>query len=395
MAASNLDVAVVGAGPAGAWAAYHLARAGARVAIFDPSHPREKPCGGGVTGRALEIVSGAIDLRELERTVITSARFGEARVPLAAGALSVVSRATFDAALLTAAAGQGAVIERSRVADVAFHPDHVTVKTSRGDHRASFVVGADGVNSLVRRRVLRPFDRGQLSLATGFYARPVSSDEMAIEFVPDPPGYIWSFPRPGHLAIGICAQADDGATAGPLRGRAAEWVWQTGLAHGAALAPYSWPIPSLNAADFERMAFGGERWMLVGDAAGLVDPITREGIFFALESGAAAASALADGSTSRGYRARIEREILPELGRAARLKAAFFTPPFLELLEQGLQRNAAIRAVMADLVAGRQPYRTLKWRLLQTLDVGLAWRALRERAIRRAFARGRRTRKQW
>src|SRR5438105_8473450 len=69
------DVAIVGAGPAGAWAAYQLARVGARVALFDPSHPREKACGGGVTGRALAIVEPALAAGAFTRTVIRRARF--------------------------------------------------------------------------------------------------------------------------------------------------------------------------------------------------------------------------------------------------------------------------------------------------------------------------------
>src|SRR5580700_10818831 len=99
-----MDVAVVGAGPAGAWAAYSLARRGARVTIFDPSHPREKPCGGGVTGRALDLVASAVDPREWPATPIRSARFtdlahGEsAVVRMDDQALVVTSRAAFDAA---------------------------------------------------------------------------------------------------------------------------------------------------------------------------------------------------------------------------------------------------------------------------------------------------------
>src|SRR5882724_535647 len=82
------EVAIVGAGPAGAWAAYVLARRGARVTIFDASHPREKPCGGGVTGRALALAADAIDPAAFPRTVIRSARFTQA---LEAGSLTLNS----------------------------------------------------------------------------------------------------------------------------------------------------------------------------------------------------------------------------------------------------------------------------------------------------------------
>src|SRR5260370_41347411 len=110
----TMDAASVGGGPAGAWAAERLARAGARVTIFDPTHPREKPCGGGVTGRALALVGDAVDSASFARTTIRTARFAgrrfpatsvqlhDAIVPLDADALVVASRAAFDAAILAA-----------------------------------------------------------------------------------------------------------------------------------------------------------------------------------------------------------------------------------------------------------------------------------------------------
>jgi flavin-dependent dehydrogenase len=123
----------------------------------------------------------------------------------------------------------------------------------------------------------------------------------------------------------------------------------------------------------------GEGWYLLGDAAGLVDPITREGIYFALQSAQYAADAVIDGSgrASRHYADRIRSEIVSDLAHAARLKAAFFDPRFSRLLVAALARSEAIRAVMGDLIAGTQSYRTLSWRLVKTMEVGVAWRLLR------------------
>jgi geranylgeranyl reductase family protein len=385
------DVAIVGAGPAGARAAYVLARRGVRVTLFDGSHPREKPCGGGVTGRALALVADAIDPSMFPRTVIRSARFThrragaslgkpaltEAIVPLEGNALVVASRATFDAALLTTAEHAGATLIRSRVTDVSADASGATLTTAdRKRHHASFVVGADGTNSLVRRRVATAFRRDQLSIATGFFAHGVTSDQIVIELTDAPPGYIWSFPRPNHLAIGMCAQADAGIGAGALRTRTAGWIAATGIAEGATLEPYSWPIPSLSVRDFDAVELAGPRWALAGDAAGLVDPITREGIFFALASGQWIADALLAGDPAVRYGSQVRDEAISELARAARLKAGFFRPAFTGLMMRALMESGAIRAVMADLVAGRQSYASLKWRLLKTFELGLAWRAL-------------------
>jgi geranylgeranyl reductase family protein len=396
----------VGGGPAGARAAYVLAQRGVRVTIFDGSHPREKPCGGGVTGRALSLVADAVDPAAFPSTVIRSARFTRLRgaaasrlrtsgasaaqaagqaatqtmesavVPLDGHALVVASRASFDAALLAAAERAGATLLQTRVTDVSVDASGVTLTTAGGSHRASYVIGADGANSLVRRRVATAFRRDQLSIATGFFAHGVTSDEIVIELTSDPPGYIWSFPRPGHLAVGICAQADAGITAGTLRARTRDWIAATRIADGARLEPYAWPIPSLGARDFDALELAGTRWALVGDAAGLVDPITREGIFFAIASGQWIADALAAGAPEHRYTAQVRDEAIAELARAARLKAGFFRPAFTGLMMRALMESGAIRSVMADLVAGRQSYATLKWRLLKTLEIGLAWRAL-------------------
>src|SRR5262249_23739530 len=159
----------------------------------DASHPREKPCGGGVTSRALALVADALDGAALATTTIRTARFGAPHGPAASArlegdALVVVSRAAFDAALLDAAVRAGAALERARVSDLTVDRWGARLATTAGARRAAFVVGADGANSLVRRRVATAFRRDQLSIATGFFARGVTSDEIVIEFTADPPG---------------------------------------------------------------------------------------------------------------------------------------------------------------------------------------------------------------
>ena len=381
------DIAVVGAGPGGSMAAASLARRGARVALIDASHPREKPCGGGYTGRALQLLSEHLPSAALESVHIRAARFldtprrGDVAISLGdQQTLVVASRAVADAALFDAAVHAGATAIRARVVDV--ERDTAARLTTRDGQRieADMVVGADGANSLVRRRMSVGFCREDLSIATGFYAHGITSDEIVLELVSDPPGYIWSFPRRDHLAIGICAQATD-TSVGALRETLTRWIEQTGIAHDARLEPYSWPIPTLTPAGFDRTVVSGPGWMTIGDAAGLVDPITREGIFFALQSATFAADALASGSpeaSARRYRDQVRSEIVGELRVAAVLKAGFFRPEFANMLTDALASSARIQAVMADLIAGTQPYRSLKRRLLATCELGLAWRWLRE-----------------
>jgi geranylgeranyl reductase family protein len=375
------DVIVAGAGPAGAWAAYQLARGGARVTIVDGSHPREKPCGGGVTGRALEKVVGAVRepplrlLRPLFQPIARARLEYDGRaatVAVTPDGLAVASRAAFDRALLNAAIDAGAALVPSRVVDVAAGVDGARILTPRGTLRAGWIIGADGAAGVTRRKLWRRFRRNQISIATGFFARDVTSEEVVIRFTSDPPGYAWSFPRPDHLAIGVCAQAD-AANAAALREWTRQWMRSAGIAGNAPLEPYSWPIPSLGAGDFAAERAAGPGWMLVGDAAGLVDPITREGIFFAVQSGGAAARALLSdrGDPAGLYTASLRRDIYPELCNAARLARGFFEPRFTRLMIDAVNDSPAIAAVMADLVCGRQPYRGLRRRLIGTLELGL------------------------
>ena len=255
----------------------------------------------------------------------------------------------------------------------------MVVRTNRAEYESDHVLGADGANSLVRKTFAAPFTRAQLSTAAGYYVHGASSSEIVLKTTGEQPGYLWSFPRPDHLAIGICAPADAGITAGDLRARAIAWAGRARLGAGLRLDAYAWPIPTLDAHDYDALATAGPRWGLVGDAAGLVDPITREGIYFAIASGGWLADALLGGDAD-AYRERLHDEAVPELERAARFKAAFFRPAFTGLLVGALRQSAAIRSVMADLIAGRQSYRALKWRLLGTFEWGLAVRALAGRA---------------
>jgi len=382
---NHFDVAIVGAGPAGSHCARRLASAGARVALLDGSHPREKPCGGGITGRALDLVRASIDLAAFGAVRIERATFEHdaERVdvpvdsPGGSPDLVVAARRDFDGALLASATAAGATLVPERVTDVAPDNDAWRIVTRDGTIRARWLVGADGPNSLVRRRVSTPFERADLSIALGFFVRGVTSTSVTVAFEDRPAGYLWSFPRPDHLAVGICAQADQ-STPAALTPLASAWIARN-VPNAGPLDRYGWAIPSLRQRTLGRDCPAGSRWMLLGDAAGLVDPITREGIFFALQSADAAADSLAaeGADPSAAYVGRLRDTIYPELMRAARLKAMFFQPRFTRLLLRALANSAAIRQIMIDLIAGRQPYRGLRRRLLTTGEFKLMLAMLR------------------
>ena len=376
---ATFDVAIVGGGPAGARAACSLARRGATVAVLDDSHPREKPCGGGVTARALALVGTSV-ARLAGGVPIQAATFEHgdrsATVPLQDDAgvlrLAVASRREFDNRLLELATDAGATLLPTRAVDVERQNGSWVLRTRQQPVTARFIIGADGPASLVRRRLARPFERADLSIAAGYYLRGITSARIDIAFIDKPAGYLWSFPRPDHLAVGVCAQADE-STSAQLIALCERWL--DANVRGGRRERYGWPIPSLRETTLRTEHPGGDGWLLVGDAAGLVDPITREGIFFALLSGEAAARSISDrGDAARTYVAQLRDTIYPELLAAAQLKARFYRPHFMRLLISALQRSGRIRTIMADLVAGELPYDALRGRLLRTFE----WRLMSE-----------------
>ena len=358
-----MNVAVVGAGPAGALLAWHLARDGAAVTVFDASHPREKPCGGGVTAKALALLPQAPEGDPLPGRRIAACRFesGEGDlvdVPLARPVV-VSSRMELDAWLLRRAVEAGARHVAERVTAVA-----ETGVTAGGRlHDCDVVVGADGAGSLVRRTFLSPTPKARLAMAAGWFAPGTAP--MVVRFTPGLAGYLWLFPRPDHVGVGICAPL----SAAPTRDLIARLEREVARSF-PALAPdeagrYAHTIPSPSADASSLREIGGARWALVGDAAALADPITGEGIYYALRSAALLAETLREDGSPRRYPQRALDDFGADLLKAASLHARFFAPGFARRMIRYAGRSRAIRGVLGDLVLGDQGYVGLKRRLVR------------------------------
>src|SRR5262245_54964005 len=197
---------------------------------------------------------------------------------------------------------------------------------------------------------------------------------MVLRFYARLPCYLWIFPRTDHLAVGACAPLAPG-TIGSLKDSAHRLLSDVG-SDPAGLPRYSALIPTLRPAALEANRVCGPGWSLVGDAAGTVDPLTREGI----RHGVASADLLADSFAAgapESYQKRWRAAFLPEFLWASARRERFFEPPVVERLVRYLARSAAIRAVMSDLVLGLQDYAGLKRRLIRTaprlvIDLALA-----------------------
>ena len=250
------------------------------------------------------------------------------------------------------------------------------------EYEVEHVLGADGANSIVRKKLARPFaPRASYRLPPAFSSMVRRRRRSRSQTMHEQPGYLWSFPRRDHLAVGVCAAAAHHASSGQLRAQSAAWIQEHGLHQGTRITPYSWPIPSIG---YEADAEGdpGRRGM---DAArrcrgpGGSSDARR----YLLRAAVRAAGQPRPCSRRRGHARRRGTQtgcsaiIQPELARAAQLSTVFFTPAFSALLVRALDESAGIRDVFVDLVGGVQPYRGLRRRLLATREWSLAARAIR------------------
>jgi geranylgeranyl reductase family protein len=373
-----VDVAVVGAGPAGATAALVLARAGIDVALLDRAVlPRDKTCGGGVVARALESLPADIDLPVERRLGRVESRFVNAGVAVTVERetplVHMTRRAPLDHALAEAARAAGAALRAPCALDrVALARDHLELETSRGRLRARFLVAADGATGVAARAAgwteplaSVPALEAEVQVRPGLLA--AFSDRARFDLGVPAGGYGWVFPKADHLSVGVGAFAR-GAARRRLRDELARYLDAVGLGDGRVLRVRGAPIPVR-----PRRAVARGRVLLVGDAAGLADPLTGEGISLAIRSGRLAAeSLLATGlaarTAARAYRAALRRDLLGEL-RIARVLAwvLYRQPGLVGRLVPRLGQLAA--EALTEVVAGRRTYRAL-------IGSARAWRRL-------------------
>ena len=371
-----MQIAVVGAGPAGTWASILLARAGHSVTLIDSQAPWEKPCGGGVTAKAL--ASFGIFESDLPRNNIDGIAiyFGDKlsvsvtpQEPIA-----VVSRRDLGHYLLQEAEKSGVSLLKERVTHIESSGRGWRLTTRESSVQSDFLIGADGATSLVRRTVGRPLQPEDLSVTLGYFIAGHGQPQMKIYFLPEFEGYIWSFPRPNHISYGLITRSDPGWTARAKTLLSNFIIADLGADVLRHAEFYSAPVPCLGPRAWKTNQIAGQRWALVGDAAGLADPITGEGIFYAFKS----AQLLADTFERHDeYIAKVGMEIGRELARAARMYKKFYRGTFLggdfkKRTVQFSKRSRTLRSILGNLILGNQSYLTLKKKLLFSIpSVGI------------------------
>jgi geranylgeranyl diphosphate/geranylgeranyl-bacteriochlorophyllide a reductase len=369
------DIAVVGGGPAGAMCGERLARAGFGVTIYDEHLAWEKPCGGGLTHKAIIaypfLLSDPHPKKLIRSVELISSKGHRARLALDQP-IVIYSRMVLNGLLLERAEAAGCRVVRSRVNQIATAGGRARLAIGESRVEADFVVIAAGArNSLLPDT--RPLSRGDMEMTLGYFV-PAQAEGIRVKFLHRFEGYLWSFPRCDHLSVGICGSMTR-HTSQELRRHLHEFMTDEKIPRGGANF-FSHVLPSPQKQTLSARRVVGCNWALVGDAAAWVDPITGEGLYYALRSGDLLAEALIADKPSE-YPSRIRKAFSTDLEFATRIARRFYRGRFLggavaTRMIQFIERSPTFRALMADVFGGSQDYCSLKRRLWAQCGTTLA-----------------------
>jgi geranylgeranyl reductase family protein len=366
---------IIGGGPAGAMAAELIARGGGRVTVLEEKVGWEKPCGGGLTHKALlrypfllPATAEAKPVQEVEFLAGNNAslRF-QLRQPVA-----IYSRCNLNELLLRRAVVAGAEVVEDRVRDFRRSGSGWELHGRKGTYRADYLILAAGARTRLRSLLTEDFGPHDFMLTFGYYV-PGRDDLLRVQFFEDFEGYAWAFPRPDHLSVGICGKIGEDSMAG-LRDRLHGFMRRFRYSFERAQV-YSHLLPALSVDRWSGLRLGGPGWALAGDAGGLVDPVTGEGIYYAMRSGERLAESLLEGLPEL-YPTRVQDEFGRTLALGARLARTFYYGEFMgepvptRMVEFGA-RSERILEVIQDMLEGSQSYLGLAAKLYLGLAVAL------------------------
>lgn len=368
-------VAVLGGGPAGSVAAERLASAGLETYLLDEKLAWEKPCGGGLTYKAYQkypfLIDNSLPKKLVTRTILTDERGGSVGMRLSQP-LVIYSRLELNGMLLKRAEKSGARIEKTRVLGLDRQSNGWSVRTKHGVIETDYCVVATGARNGLRD-VGTQWTGADTMYALGYWV-PSNQEHVDIHFFRGFEGYIWVFPRCGHLSVGICGK---GETAQQLRQRLESYMRERSILLKDAVF-YGHALPSLERPAWRNNRVAGDGWLAVGDSAGLVDPVTGEGLYYAIRSGDLASRVILDeqmnpAEKAAAYRQHLQCDFLEELVFASALAKRFFFQKFLfssvpARMIEFMRRSPRMREIVQDLFAGTQSYLQLKRRLLDSLN---------------------------
>ncbi len=360
----HFDVAIIGSGPSGASAAFHLAKKGISTVIIEKeSLPRYKTCGGGLVYRGLKNLP--FDITDvIERQFHTVDIFlGDSlhfKTHREDPTITMIMRDSFDNLIVEKAKEFGVtLLENHKLKNLIFEADKTILETSEESVSAKFIIAADGALSPTAKLAGWKEDTRKLIPALEYEIEVPEEDfnrlknEVRFDIDAIPYGYAWNFPKKNHLSVGVASAR---RTKINLKKFYTEYLETIGITTILSESQHGFQIPVSPRTD----GFVKNNVFLIGDAAGFADPITAEGISNALYSGVLAAESIIESDLDAEkaaslYINKLEEKLVPELKTGLWLSKWFYEQKTIRnlLLKKHGQRFSE---AMADVFHGKRSY---------------------------------------
>ena len=354
-------VGIVGAGVGGSYLSYLLSKKGVDNIIFDFRAPHEKLCGGGVSYKT---IARFPILRELHchrknvwKLTIISPKDRSVMIDLEKP-LTIFHRRDLDYSLLKKALESGAHFRKEKVHTFTLEGDHWRISTENGEYKAEILVGADGALSRTRKSLRLPLKKRDYYFALQCFL-DVEKDFVIYKFFPGLEGYLWSFPRVDSLAVGISYKDYGRKNFKVMKERLFYFIERYYPEQTKRIYLRGAYIPCFSANDVQEISICSKNWALIGDAASFVEPISGEGIYYAIYSAEILAGCILKNELTL-YQQLCMKHFGKNLVKAEKISKYFYQAEFLETMVTLAEKSKAIRKILSEMVAGNIDYLRLK-----------------------------------
>lgn len=356
-------VGIVGAGVGGSYLAYLLSKAGLDTVVFDFRAPHEKLCGGGVTYKAIAKFPVLNELpcprKEVWKSIIVSPKERELTIDFEKP-LTIFNRRDLDCSLLKMAQEHGAQFRKERVRSFSAEGDRWRILTEKGAYRTEILVGADGALSGTRKTLGLPPKKEDYFLALECFL-DIQRDFITFKFFPDSEGYLWAFPRTKVLGVGIVCRHCDTKDHHDVKAKLLHYIERNYPVQAEGISLRGAYIPFFSAKDIQGPGICSKNWALIGDAASFVDPISGEGISYALFSADILAKCIIENRLS-SYQGLCMEHFGENLLEASQDFEYFYRTEFIETMIALAERSKPLQSILSEMVAGDINYLTWKTR---------------------------------
>jgi len=354
-------VGIVGAGVGGSYLSYLLSKKGLDNIIFDFRAPHEKLCGGGVSYKTVAKFP-IIDELPCPRKVVWKSTFISPKDRMVKvefeKPVTIFNRRDLDYLLLKKAREYGAHFRKEKVHAFTLEGDHWRISTETGDYIAEILVGADGALSRTRRKLKVPSMKGNYFFALQCFL-DVEKDFIIYKFFSDLEGYIWSFPRVDSLAVGIASKYYGRKNYNDMKEKLLYFIKRYYPEQTKRISLRGAYIPFFSAKKLQDVSICSKNWALIGDAASFVEPISGEGIYYAIYSAEILAECILKNELPL-YQQICMKHFGENLVKACQTFEYFYQAEFLETMVTMAEKSKPIRKILSEMVAGDIDY--LSWK---------------------------------